>query len=639
MRRFLTSVAVLLITAFAFSQPSAQTRQGGITGTVLDAAGRPVAAATVTLVDASARVMSARSDALGAFAFAGVAPGRYTVSIVKPGFALLAQLVVVQAGPPLTLRLTLQTIKEQTDAARELSKQNQQPPPGSPRPAAPGVVGGMVAPAATASIVGLSDMRRRDWQSFNTESYDRINDNGWTPVRNKPLSTFSIDVDTASYANVRRFLNAGQLPPKDAVRIEELINYFDYDYPEPTGDEPFAIVTALSEAPWNRRHRLALVGLQAKHLDASQTPPRNLVFLIDVSGSMQAPNKLPLVKESLALLARNLTDNDRISIVVYAGAAGLVLPSTLGGDTSTVLAALGQLEAGGSTNGAQGIELAYRVAQQHFVKGGVNRVVLATDGDFNVGTTSIGDLTRLIEQKRATGINLSVLGFGMGNLKDSTMENLADKGDGNYAYIDSLSEARKVLVEQAGGTLVMTAKDVKLQVEFNPRAVSAYRLIGYENRLLQDQDFNDDKKDAGDMGAGHSVTALYELIPAGDPIDIPGVDPLKYQQAAPPSRAAASEEAMTVKVRYKAPGTDTSRLTSVVLRNQNAERPELGFASAVAEFGMLLRDSEFKGASSFDDVRRRATRFKGEDTHGHRAEFIQMIDAAESVVGLKGRSR
>jgi Ca-activated chloride channel family protein len=438
-------------------------------------------------------------------------------------------------------------------------------------------------------------------------------------------------VDTASYSNVRRFLNQGQPPPKDAVRIEELINYFSYSYPEPRDGKPFTITTAIGECPWNARHRLALVGLQARHLDSESTPPRNLVFLIDTSGSMFEPNKLPLVKASLAMLVRNLTGKDRVAIVAYAGQAGLVLPATSGADTETILEAIARLEAGGSTNGAGGIVLAYEIAQKHFIKGGVNRVVLSTDGDFNVGVTSQGDLIRLIEKNRESGVALSVLGFGMGNLKDSTMEKLADKGNGNYAYIDSLQEAQKVLVEQAGGTLVTVAKDVKLQVEFNPRVVGSYRLIGYEKRILEDQDFNNDRKDAGDMGAGHSVTALFELAPVGEPVGSTGVDPLKYQQANQPSAAASADEAMTVKVRYKQPDGDTSTLAAVAVKNSTAPTSELGFASAVAEFGMLLRDSEHKGSSSFADVRERASRFKGNDPFGHRAEFIRLIDAAEGV--------
>jgi Ca-activated chloride channel homolog len=515
------------------------------------------------------------------------------------------------------------------------------PPPGPVEAPAP-----VAAPSIPAEVLGLADKTARAmqgyaassvdmvWRQFNTEAYDRITDNGWQETARKPLSTFSTDVDTASYSNVRRFLNGGQAPPKDAVRTEELINYFTFDYPEPRGDAPIAVTTALGECPWEPTHRLALVGLQARRIDATRIPPRNLVFLVDVSGSMMAPNKLPLVKASLAMLAPNLTDRDRVAIVVYAGNTGLVLPSTSGSDTQTILDAIRRLEAGGSTNGAAGLQLAYAVAEEHLSKGGVNRVILATDGDFNVGVTDQGALLRLIEDKRKGGVALSVLGYGMGNLKDSTMEKLADAGNGNYYYIDSLDEAQKVLVEQAGGTLVTVAKDVKLQIEFNPRVVSAYRLIGYENRLLQDQDFNDDKKDAGDMGAGHSVTALYELIPAGQPAGTPAIDPLKYQQPGTPSRAASNGEAMTVKIRYKRPDGDTSALLTAVVNEKPAPSAELGFAAAVAEFGMLLRDSEFKGRSSFAGALDLARRFKGDDPHGHRAEFVRLVGAADGIVRL-----
>ena len=492
-------------------------------------------------------------------------------------------------------------------------------------------VGGVVDRYVASLTSGPYPMAARVADGFNTEAYDKIDDNQWTEVGRKPLSTFSIDVDTASYSNVRRFLNSAQAPPQDAVRIEELINYFTYEYPEPRDGKPFSVTTALDECPWNPRHRLVLVGLQAEHLDSSRIPPRNLVFLVDVSGSMMPANKLPLVKASLAMLARNLTSKDRLAIVVYAGAAGVVLPSTEGGDTSTILEALARLQAGGSTNGAQGIQLAYDLAQQHFLTGGVNRVILATDGDFNVGVTNQGDLIRLIEEKRDSGIMLSVLGYGMGNVKDSTMEKLADKGNGNYFYIDSLEEAQKVLVQQAGGTLVTVAKDVKLQVEFNPRTVAAYRLVGYENRVLQDQDFNNDKKDAGDMGAGHSVTALYEIALAGEKLDIPGIDALKYQSAPTLTSPARLDETLTVKLRYKQPEASQSTLMSVTVPAKTASNPALGFAAAVAQFGMLLRDSEFKGNSSFASARALAARFKGLDPYGHRAAFIRLIDAAEGV--------
>jgi Ca-activated chloride channel homolog len=625
MRRFLLPTVVVFVGVLFTLVVIAQSNIGELRGTVTDASGAVLPGAAVTISRPSAAERRTLTDAKGEFSFVGLQPGSYSVTASLAGFRPTTRAVNVTAGSTsrLTLTLAVASVGETVTVAGETRSAD--------RTFLGGAAGGVGG--------GVFDANPRAAHAppprFNTEAYDKIDDNQWTEVGRKPLSTFSIDVDTASYANVRRFLNQGQLPPRDAVRIEELINYFTYSYPAPRDEIPFAVTTAIGECPWNPRHRLALVGLQARRLDTAGTPPRNLVFLVDVSGSMMTPQKLPLVKASLAMLAPNLTDKDRVAIVVYAGAAGLVLPSTMGSDTQTILEALRRLQAGGSTNGAQGLLLAYRVAQDHFIKGGVNRVILATDGDFNVGVTNQGDLVRLIEEQREKGVTLSVLGFGMGNVKDSTMEKLADKGNGNYAYIDSLAEAQKVLVEQAGGTLVTVAKDVKLQIEFNPLAISAYRLIGYENRLLQDQDFNNDRKDAGDLGAGHSVTALYELVPAGEPTDIPGIDPLKYQQPARFSSAAQSNEAMTVKLRYKRPEGTESTLMSVAVATKTKLTPELGFAAAVAEFGMLLRDSEFKGTSSFADANSLAQKYKGADLHGHRAEFIRLIGIAEGVSRLQ----
>jgi len=467
---------------------------------------------------------------------------------------------------------------------------------------------------------------------LNTAAYDRIDDNAFRRVADDPLSTFSIDVDTASYANVRRFLNNGSLPPRDAVRIEELINYFRFDYARPTNGAPFSVSTEIATCPWNPTHRLALIGLQAPSIDQESVPPRNLVFLLDVSGSMMPADRLPLIRTAMRMLVDTLTDRDRVAIVVYAGASGLVLPSTSGAEKETIHQAIARLEAGGSTNGAAGITLAYDVAQKQFVKGGINRVILATDGDFNVGVTSQGDLTRLIEEKRASGIFLSVLGVGHDNLKDSTMEKLADRGNGNYAYLDSLHEARKVLVKEAGATLVTVAKDVKIQIEFNPANVAAYRLIGYENRLLRNQDFNDDKKDAGEIGAGHTVTALYEIVPPGADSDVAAVDPLKYQRPSAGATSAGRDELMTVKLRYKAPDSDQSRLISVPVKNHTSElSANLGFAAAVAEFGMVLRQSEHKGSSTFADASTLARRFRGPDPDGYRAEFARLVELASSL--------
>ena len=467
---------------------------------------------------------------------------------------------------------------------------------------------------------------------FDTESYDHIEENRFRRVDDSPLSTFSIDVDTASYANVRRFLNDGDLPPAGAVRIEELINYFRFDYPQPAAHEPFSITTELTACPWNRRHRLALIGLQGEAPEERDPAPRNLVFLIDVSGSMKPPDKLPLVRTAMHMLTDILTRRDRVAIVVYAGSSGLVLPPTSGDQKERIHGALARLEAGGSTNGAQGIQLAYEVARKNFIHGGVNRVVLATDGDFNVGVTSQSELVQLIERERESGIFLSVLGVGTGNLKDSTMEKLADKGNGNYSYLDSVHEAKKVLVREAGGTLETIAKDVKIQVEFNPREVAAYRLIGYENRVLNHEDFNNDTKDAGDIGAGHSVTALYEIVPIGVKVETADVDPLRYQRETRETWAARSGELLTVKVRYKAPDGQTSKLLSRVLINRpSAMTANVGFASAVAEFGMLLRGSPSLGRASFESASARAKQFQGEDEDGYRDEFIRLVDRAASL--------
>jgi Ca-activated chloride channel family protein len=473
----------------------------------------------------------------------------------------------------------------------------------------------------------------------NTEAYDHIPENPFLRVDAEPLSTFSVDVDTASYSNVRRFLKQGTLPPRGAVRIEELVNYFRFDYRAPTGDAPFSVITELAPAPWNPRHQLALVGLRGRDLTTRDDTPRNLVFLIDVSGSMMSPDKLPLVRSALRMFVDTLTSRDRVAIVVYAGASGLVLPSTTGDRKIEINGAIEALEAGGSTNGGDGIRLAYGVAREYFVKGGVNRVILATDGDFNVGITSQSDLIKLIEKERASGVFLSVLGVGTGNLKDSTMEKLADKGNGNYAYLDSLQEARKVLVSEAGGTLVTIAKDVKIQIEFNPKTVAAYRLIGYENRLLRKEDFNDDRKDAGEIGAGHTVTALYEIVPSGVEVATSSVDPLKYQVPPERSAAATDDELLTVKLRYKAPDGDQSQLLSTVVRNvPGAMTPNLGFASAVAEFGMLLRESPHAGSASFQSAIARARTFRGADAEGYRAEFIGLVERAAALRSPAARS-
>lgn len=462
---------------------------------------------------------------------------------------------------------------------------------------------------------------------YETEAYDqRVGNRFMVPTEN-PLSTFSIDVDRAAYANVRRFLANNQLPPPDAVRIEEMVNYFDYDYPEPVGADPFVVSTDVADCPWNKTHRLALIGLQGIKINSENLPPNNLVFLIDVSSSMKGSEKLPLLKSSMRLLIGQLRPEDRVSIVVYAGATGLVLEPT--NNHIKIFEALDRLKAGGSTAGGEGIHLAYNVAKKTFIKNGNNRVILATDGDFNVGATSDKDLLRMITKKRRSGIYLSVLGFGSGNLNDSRMEKLADKGNGNYAYIDDILDAKKGLIKEIGGTLMTIAKEVKIQVEFNPSMVKAYRLIGYENRMLDRKDFNADKTDAGELGAGHTVTALYELIPAGSDERVVLAGDLKYQR----TRLIDSNELMTVKLRYKQPDGDVSRLITEIVAAADFKSitsgGNIGFASAVAEFGLLLRDSKFKGTSSYDDVLKRAKEFRGRDTEGYRAEFIRMVEKAQ----------
>lgn len=469
-----------------------------------------------------------------------------------------------------------------------------------------------------------------------TEDYSKIVDNAFLAVADQPLSTFAIDVDTASYANTRRFLNDGVLPPADAVRIEEMVNYFNYDYPEPEGADPFSVHTEVGACPWADGHKLVHVGLQGKNIANDDIPARNLVFLLDVSGSMNSPDKLPLLKNALKLMVGQLGQDDRVAIVVYAGASGVVLEPTAGSDHARIMNAFDRLRAGGGTNGAAGIRAAYDLARQSFVEGGINRVILATDGDFNVGTTSQADLERLVEKERESGVYLSVFGFGTGNLKDSTMEMLADKGNGNYGYVDTLAEARKLLVEQAAGTLMTIAKDVKIQVEFNPKEVASYRLIGYENRLMAAEDFNDDSKDAGELGAGHTVTALYEVVPVGAEVVDAKIDPLRYQSGMEALKAANTGELAQIKLRYKAPeGNDTSTLISTTVSDGDMTLEQTStnyrFAAAVAEFGMLLRNSEHRGRSTFDTARALASGAIGQDKHGHRREFVELIERARSL--------
>jgi len=465
----------------------------------------------------------------------------------------------------------------------------------------------------------------------NTEEYDRIYENSFKDVKQNPLSTFSIDVDNASYSNVRRFLSNNQLPPKDAVRIEEMINYFDYDYPQSKGKHPFAFSNEVADCPWNSNHKLVHIGIQGKSLDYKNIKPSNLVFLIDASGSMSSHNKLPLVKKGLKLLLNELGENDRVAIVAYAGAAGLVLPSTKASEKETIIEALDRIESGGSTAGGQGIQLAYKVAKESLITNGNNRVVLATDGDFNVGTSSSSDLVRLIEEKRKDDIYLTICGFGMGNYKDGRMEQISNAGNGNYFYIDTIKEAKKVFSTDMRANMFTIAKDVKIQVEFNPSQVDAYRLIGYENRVMNDEDFNDDKKDAGELGAGHTVTALYEIVPYGSKEDTRRHDALKYQKT-DKTEASNKDELLTIKFRYKRPKEDESILITNTIVDRGLELKQTSnnfrFSSAVAGFGLLLRDSQYKGDSSYETIKKLASSGKGEDTNGYRQEFIDLVETA-----------
>ncbi|MBI9102647.1 MAG: VWA domain-containing protein [Spirochaetales bacterium] len=485
-------------------------------------------------------------------------------------------------------------------------------------------------------------------EEFNTEEYARIRENEFIQVMDEPISTFSIDVDTASYANVRRFLNEGRLPTSDAVRIEELINYFSYDYPQPEGDAPFSFTTETARSPWNGENLILQIGLQGYDVAKEDMPPSNMVFLLDVSGSMSDANKLPLLKESMALLIDTLGRKDRISIVAYAGAAGLVLPPTNGSSRQKILSAMDRLEAGGSTAGGEGIELAYAVAEENFIEGGNNRIIIATDGDFNVGQSSQGELTRLIEKEREKGIFLTVLGLGMGNYKDNRMESIADSGNGNYAYIDTINEARKVLVNEMESTLLTIAKDVKIQIEFNPAVVESYRLIGYENRLLANRDFNDDTKDAGEIGAGHTVTALYEIIPApgvtGSAVSETeaGQTELRYQETTVRDSASSdfAGELGFIKFRYKAPDSDTSTLiTSPVgyrFNDFGQASENLRFAASVAEWGMLLRGSSYlpeeDPAIPLSRLISVVKKTLGEDEFGYRAEFLTLLHRTKSLM-------
>ena len=621
----------LLLGGFALPSPLTEHNTGRIAGTVRDQAGSPVAGAQIVVVGTTHR---AAAGADGTYLIEHLHPGTYTLQARMIGFEpATVPNQRVEAGRTTTVDFSLRTSAVSLEAVVVT---------GAADAVHTRVLGAVAAYAAQAP--GGPEPWRERRQPWNTEEYATIDENPFVAVSEHPLSTFSIDVDRASYSNTRRFINQGQQPPKDAVRIEELVNYFTYDYAEPAGDAPVRVHAEVGAAPWKPQHHVVRIGLQARRVALEGLPPGNFVFLIDVSGSMEPPNKLPLLQSALRLLVNELRRQDRVAVVVYAGAAGLVLPSTPGDRKAEILAAIEELRAGGSTAGGAGIRLAYDQAVANFIRGGNNRVILATDGDFNVGVSSTSELVRLVEEKRETGVFLTVLGFGEGNLKDSRMEQLADKGNGNYAYIDNILEARKVLVHELGGTLFTVAKDVKIQVEFNPARVRAFRLIGYENRLLRDEEFNDDKKDAGEMGAGHSVTALYEVIPVGVETDVVvrRPDSLRYQAPRASRDAASGDEMLFVKIRYKAPDGDRSRLLSHAVPAAVAAEPstDFRFQAAVAEFGLLLRESEHRGGADIDRVIAAAREALGADREGYRAEFVRLAEAARAIgVGRATASR
>ncbi|MEL6770865.1 MAG: von Willebrand factor type A domain-containing protein [Bacteroidota bacterium] len=656
----LAALGLLLGPAVALHGPAPLPNTGKIAGIVTDEAGDPLPSANVVL---SGTAMGAVTNIDGEYIILGIPEGTYEVTASFVGFTSVTVTGVQVEGGfthlvdfelPASSSLEEVVVQYQNDAvglpANEVGEEANNVPVrslGAVTAPQAGVVNRMMPPPPHGGY--LPGVQTHNPPPTDREGYAAIDENPFKRVGDAPLSTFGIDVDAASYANTRRFLNSGRLPPADAVRIEEFVNYFTYDYPDPEGPTgegaPFSITTEVAVAPWQPAHRLVRIGLQGRRIDTEDLPPANLVFLLDVSGSMGSADKLPLLKSALRLLVNELREEDTVAIAVYAGAAGVVLEPTSGADKETILEALDRLEAGGSTAGGQGIRLAYQLARQQFDAEKNNRVLLATDGDFNVGASSDAEMQRLIEEERESGVFLSVLGFGQGNLQDSKMEAIANHGNGNYAYIDTIQEAQKTLVAQMGGTLFTIAKDVKLQIEFNPAAVAAYRLIGYENRLLADEDFNDDTKDSGDLGAGHSVTALYEVVPVGADSPtlsgLPTVDPLRYQQNVEPTQeelftpTEGEDELLFVKLRYKQPDGDTSALLTHAVRPADTPMARASadtqFAAAVAGFGMLLRGSDHAGDATYETVLALARDGRGGDPNGYRGEFIRLVETAGAL--------
>ncbi|HNQ69171.1 MAG TPA: von Willebrand factor type A domain-containing protein [Bacteroidales bacterium] len=620
---FLIGIA-LIITTMSFAT-------GSISGTVGDnSTGNSLSGAEVKLYNMSIIISTIKTDKVGSFEFKDLDPGVYSIRVNYTGYVEYYEKNLILAENQhhkmtVFLDLSLMAANEKEEYLYDRSCEKTK------------VDGRGYQSPVCGNVNGYTSYSYDIDESYvehNTESYDFIQENTFKKSLDDPLSTFSIDVDRASYANVRRFINSSTMPYKDAVRIEEMINYFDYDYENPKGEHPFSTHLELGDCPWNPKNKLLLIGIQGESIAEENIPPCNLVFLIDVSGSMNYDNKLPLLKKSFRILVDKLRPQDKVAIVVYAGAAGCVLPSTSGKDKEKILAALDKLSAGGSTAGGEGIKLAYKIAVENYIEGGNNRVILASDGDFNVGASSDAEMERLIESKRDQGVYLTILGFGMGNYKDSKMEKLSNKGNGNYAYIDNIMESNKIFGHELWGTLYTIAKDVKIQIEFNPGKVKEYRLIGYENRMLNKEDFNDDKKDAGEIGSGHTVTAIYELVMADGESGSSSVDPLNYQT----SQVVKSSDIMTLKIRYKKPGQDVSRLiTSKVTDKDLAKKDNSAnflMAVSVAEYGMLLRDSEFKGSASYDHVLLWAKKAKGEDKYGYRTEFISLVEKTKLLAKL-----
>ncbi len=632
---------VVLVGLLAASKPVATVETGRIAGHVRDSAtGAPIQNAQVFL---EGTPFGATADRNGFYSIKNVPVGSYTAIARFIGYRSKRQAgVQVKTNAKVTVDfklsatpVMLEGIVVRGAAAAPVARQMV-----SAHVYVDGVADAFAHVGARARFDSTAAWRYQR-QPGNREQYDEIVENQFIAVAADPLSTFSIDVDRASYSNMRRFImQDGQLPPRDAVRIEELVNYFPYDYAEPDGDDPLAIHTEVAPAPWKPQHQLVRIGLQARRVKVENLPASNFVFLLDVSGSMMDENKLPLVKSAMRLLVNELRPKDHVAIVVYAGSAGLVLPSTSGDQKDKILDAIGGLEAGGSTAGGAGIRRAYDEAVANYIQGGNNRVILATDGDFNVGASSDADMVQLIEEKRRTGVFLTVLGVGEGNLQAAKMEKLADKGNGNYAYLDNIAEAQKVLVQELGGTLYTVAKDVKIQVEWNPARVRAYRLIGYENRLLRNEDFTDDKKDAGEVGSGHSVTALYEVVPVGVNTDVTirMPDSLRYQRRNAQSTSAAGPELLFVKVRYKRPDGDESRLISQPVLAQAGQMPsaDFQFQAAVAEFGLLLRNSDFRAKAELGHVIAAAREARGRDPDGYRAEFVRLAEAVRGIGLARG---